>query len=265
MPSLHGSCDESRFLNDPAAFVADLSSLALTHRAVLHPYLRAMSHGELPDMRWALADFARHYYGYSRQFPCYLAAAISRLERADHRQALLDNMREEEGCYDEDELREVEKFGMVREWYVGVSHSVLFARFASALGVNLGEYCESDQVACWREQFLAIMTHGDAAEAVGALGVGSENIVRSIYPPFIRAIGHVGELGPRETVFFVLHVTVDDHHQATLQTIAAGFAATEEGRRGVRKGMLKALNLRAGFWDWLYARAMDPAHAESAL
>jgi hypothetical protein len=29
--------------------------------------------------------------------------------------------------------------------------------------------------------------------------------------------------------------------------------------------MLKALALRAGFWDWLYQRALDPAGAEEVL
>jgi pyrroloquinoline quinone (PQQ) biosynthesis protein C len=255
----------TRSSDSAAAFVADLSALALTHRAVPHPYLQAIENGRLPDMRWALADFARQYYGYSRRFPCYLAAIIPRLENRNHRQALRDNMTEEAGSYTEDELRELDKLGVAREWYAGISHSALFARFAAALGVDLAAQRESDRVTSWREQFLAIMTQGTAAEAVGALGIGTENIVRAIYRPFIRALDRLGDLPPRDTVFFTLHVAVDDHHQATLQSIAADLAATANGRRQVREGMLKALNLRAAFWDWLHARAIDPAQAEGAL
>jgi hypothetical protein len=50
---------------------------------------------------------------------------------------------------------------------------------------------------------------------------------------------------------------VDDHHQATLLDIAGYYARSAEGRHEVEKGMSKALYLRAGFWDWLYTRALE--------
>ena len=59
--------------------VDDLSEAAIQHRAVRHPYLQALAAGNLPDLRFALEDFARHYYGYSAHFPRYLTALISRL------------------------------------------------------------------------------------------------------------------------------------------------------------------------------------------
>jgi hypothetical protein len=40
--------------------------------AVQHPYLKALDEGTLPDTRWALADFARNYYGYSSAFALQL-------------------------------------------------------------------------------------------------------------------------------------------------------------------------------------------------
>ena len=50
---------------------------------------------------------------------------------------------------------------------------------------------------------------------------------------------------------------------ATLEAISADFARTEEGRVGLRRGMLKALSLRTAFWDWLLDRARDPSRAET--
>ncbi len=38
----------------PESFVAELAGMALRHRAVRHPYLRALREGTLPDLRWAL-------------------------------------------------------------------------------------------------------------------------------------------------------------------------------------------------------------------
>lgn len=259
--TLNGFLRRGSFATDPAAFVADLAAEALRHRAVKHPYLEALGSGTLPDMRWALADFAAQYYGYSRHFPRYLTTVMSRLEDPKHQRALLENLTEESGHYEQDELDELAANGIAADWIVGIPHPQLFLRFANALNV-VPSKIDSDAVLCWREMFLAVLTHGAPAEAVGALGLGTENIVRTIYQPFVRALGSIPGLSPRDTVFFPLHTTVDDHHQETLQAISASFATTTEGRVALRRGMLKSLSLRASFWDWMLARAMYPAEAD---
>lgn len=248
-----------------AHFSAALSAESLRHRAVHHPYLKALAEGTFPDTRWALADFARHYYGYSRHFPRYLTTVISRLENPAHRRGLLENLTEESGVYSEQELEKLATFGVKREWIDGLPHPILFQRFSTAIGVVRDESPELDQVVCWREMFLSTLSTGSPAEALGALGLGTENIVRTIYGSFVKAIERLGDLDPRDTVFFPLHTAVDDHHQGTLQAVSTDFAVTAEGRSGLRRGMLKALSLRAGFWDWLYERAMNPSRASEVL
>jgi pyrroloquinoline quinone (PQQ) biosynthesis protein C len=253
-------------LGDGAAeFVSRLAAESLRHRAVHHPYLQALADGSYPSTRWALADFARQYYGYSSHFPRYLTTVISRLEQPAHRRALLENLTEESGIYGDEELEELAKFGVEREWIEGIAHPLLFQRFSEAIGVRRAAGDESDQIACWRELFLQLLANGTPAEALGALGLGTENIVRTIYGPFVQAIGRLGDLSPRDTVFFPLHTAVDDHHQATLQAISADFARSPEGRAGLRRGMLKALQLRSAFWDWLHARALDPDRADEVV
>ena len=247
------------------AAVARLAADALRHRAVRHPYLAALAAGTLPDTRFALADFARHYLGYSTHFPRYLTTVVSRLEPPEHRRALLDNLTEESGVYGDDELAALAVWGVQPEWIVGVPHPILFRRFADAMGVPRASGPEADAVVCWREQLLALLAGGSPAEAVGALGLGTETIVRTMYGAFTQALARVPGLSPRDTVFFPLHTAVDDHHQATLQSIAADFAATPAGQTGLRRGMLKALQLRSAFWDWLHERAMDPDHADDVL
>ena len=243
-------------------YVQELAERSLSHRAVRHPYLNAMANQSLPDTHWALADFARHYYGYSAHFPRYLTTVISRLENPIHRRSLMENLTEESGVYGEEEYAELSQLGIRREWIEGIAHPALFQRFSEAVGVRQTEAGESDQVVCWRELFLNVLSVGSPAEALGALGIGTENIVRAIYVPFVKAIEDLGDLKPEDTVFFPLHTAVDDHHQAALQAISADFAWSDEGRTGLRRGMLKALSLRSTFWDWLYQRALDPSRAE---
>jgi pyrroloquinoline quinone (PQQ) biosynthesis protein C len=257
--------EDTSLTETAAAFSAALSAESLRHRAVHHPYLKALAEGTFPDTRWALADFARHYYGYSRHFPRYLTTVISRLENPAHRRGLLENLTEESGVYSEQELEELATFGVKPEWIDGLPHPILFQRFSTAIGVVRDESPELDQVVCWREMFLSTLSTGSPAEALGALGLGTENIVRTIYGSFVKAIERLGDLDPRDTVFFPLHTAVDDHHQGTLQAVSTDFAGTAEGRSGLRRGMLKALSLRAGFWDWLYERAMNPSRASEVL
>ena len=239
--------------------VEDLTVAALQHRAVNHPYLQALAQGSLPDPQFALADFARHYYGYSAHFPRYLTALISRLEDPAHRRALLSNLTEESGVYDQEELDELAEIGIDAEWIVGIPHPELFQRFRSALHVdNTAAGDDHIEVLCWREMFLAILTNGSPAEAIGALGLGTETIVQTLYQPFVAAIDRLGSIQPRDAVFFPLHTAVDDHHQATLKEVAAAYALDPQGRADLAKGMVKALSLRDAFWNWLHQRALDP-------
>jgi pyrroloquinoline quinone (PQQ) biosynthesis protein C len=241
-----------------AQYVDGLASQALLHQAVQHPYLMALANDELPDTRWALQDFARQYYAYSTHFPRYLTAVISKLEDPAHRLALMDNLTEESGQYEQEELDELAAIGIQSDWIVGLPHPELFRRFRHALGLlDNSSIPESIEMVCWREQFLAILTNGSAAEALGALGLGTETIVQTIYQPFVDAIGRIG-MHPRDSVFFPLHTAVDDHHQATLRDIAIDLAATKQGRLDLAKGMQKALALRCSFWSWMHQRALQP-------
>ncbi|MFC0588427.1 TenA family transcriptional regulator [Novosphingobium aquiterrae] len=246
--------------------ITDLVEEALNHRAVNHPYLRLLAEGEGADVDWLLRDFAENYYGYSINFPRYLTAVISRLEVPAHRASLLQNLTEESGVYDEDEYAELAAIGIEREWIEGIPHPLLFRRFREATGIVAPYAPENDAVelVCWRESFLATLTFGSAAEALGALGLGTENIVSTIYGPFVKALAR-SSLAPRDTVFFPLHTAVDDHHQEALEEISRSFADTPAGKGELRKGMIKALSLRSAYWDWLYGRALSRFdHAEAA-
>jgi CRP-like cAMP-binding protein len=238
-------------------FLAALTQEAKKHRAVRHRYLRALADGALPDLRWAMADFGRQYFGYSAHFPRYLTTVISRLEKPEHRAALSKNLAQELGSYTDAELAQLAAAGIEREWIDGIPHPTLIHRFRTALGLQDGGGEEdSDEVVCWREMFLSVLSGGSAAEAVGALGIGSEGVIRDLYAPLVAAVQRLPEVAPRDAVFFPLHAAIDDHHQATLYDIARHYARTPQGRRDLGKGMRKALALRASFWGWMFERAL---------
>ena len=245
------------------SYLEELIQEALSHRAVCHPYLTDLANGNLPDLKWAIHDFAAQYPGYCAHFPRYLTMVISKLDSPEHRMTLMQNLIEESGMLDDEEIAVLVDHGIDPDWVQGIPHPKLFERFQQAVDVHDTHEHTDDalEVVCWRESFYHLLADGSPAEAVGAIGLGTENVVNKIYSPIIRAIERMGTLDRREYVFFELHCEVDEDHHEALLKIAHDFADDPQNRLDLRKGMLKALGLRAMFWDWMHDRARqgDPA------
>jgi hypothetical protein len=80
--------------------------------------------------------------------------------------------------------------------------------------------------------------------------------VKFVYRHLIEAIEKHTQLSLFDYVFFPLHTEVDDEHGLILLRIAGELAnESEVAALQLRKGMLKALNLRASYWDNMYERA----------
>jgi pyrroloquinoline quinone (PQQ) biosynthesis protein C len=129
-----------------AAFVNRISVEALESTAANHPYLRAISEGDFPNMELAIKDFAFQYGLYSARFTRYVAAVIENLGNARHKQILLTNLDEEKGL-----IRDVELPPDVLTSVTGQSHASLFRRFQEALGSmpNTGPPQLSARLACY--------------------------------------------------------------------------------------------------------------------
>ena len=234
---------------------------ALAHRALNHPYLTALEDGKLPNPKMAIIDFAEQYLAYSSWFPRYLTAAISKLDDPKHRSHLIENLAEESGVLEEEELSILNGMGIKTEWVQGVSHPELFKRFQRALDIDHKKTTYCDEAVIWRELFYNCIVAGSKEEAVGAIGIGTEAIVKYIYHKLIHAIKTYTDLTLEDYVFFELHTEVDDEHGKILLQIAEDMIQDEESLQEVRKGMLKALGLRSMFWDALYKRAMAMPNA----
>jgi len=225
-----------------------MEDIALQHEAVHHFYLQKLAQGEFSDMKKALAYFACQYECYSAWFPKYLQAAIDKLSNPAHKAHLLENLAEEKGELHEDDLKAIRALGIDDEWVLGIPHPTLFQQFKIAICSD--ETFEMNKaVETWRNSFLVYLDNCSEAEAVGAIGLGTESVVKHIYRPIIESISVHTELTIRDYVFFPLHTEVDDDHGKVLLAIANELASqSEENALLVRKGMETALDLRAEFW-----------------
>ena len=242
-------------------FLDELEIEAQSHRAVHHPYLTALSTGDLPDPQAALRDFAFHYGCYSKDFTRYLCMTIAKLEVPAHQELLTENFLEESGMVEESKQEILESEGIDMAWIADVPHQELFRRFQNAIGVKQeGDYCIEAEA--WRATFLDLLHGADAARAVGAIGLGTEGIVRNLYQPLASACRRHPGLTRQDAIFFELHCLVDDDHAEALRQIAFDVAQTETGRRNLRLGMHQCLVLRATFWDGMHRRALAMETAE---
>ena len=116
----------------------------------------------------------------------------------------------------------------------------------------------------WRTRFFQFLQNATEAQAVGALGLGTEQIVRPVYEKLLSGIKRLGLLTREQYVFFELHCLVDDQHQQDLLSIARDLASTPEGMRDLRSGMRTALALRCEFWDHMLEASNRTREAHSA-
>jgi pyrroloquinoline quinone (PQQ) biosynthesis protein C len=243
---------------DSREFIAQLTEEAKNHRALNHPIFSALVEGDFfrPDV--ALKDFAFQYLAYSTDFLRYLTATIAQLDERPHREMLLHNLMEEAGKVDDDDAPALHEAGIKLEWIQGVPHPELYQRFLKSVGVDekfraKTPYC--DEALIWRKMFLSVCSTGGAAQALGAMGLGTENIVKFVYQPLIKAIQKHLDVTPEQRVFFDLHAAVDDEHGEVIDNIAAEYAQYRRNREPLRNGMLMALNARAAFFDGMLLRA----------
>lgn len=246
------SIDESR------KFIHALGEEAIAHRALNHPFLHALKNGDFKNPQQVLKDFTFNYLAYSKDFMRFLTATIAQIEEREHREMLIHNLMEEAGKIDPDDEPALREAGIKIEWIQGVPHPVLYQRFLNAVGMdekfrNNTEFC--DEALIWSRMFLMVCSTGGAAQALGAMGLGTENIVKYVYKHIITAIEKHMNVTPEQRVFFDLHAAVDDEHGEVIDEIAAHHAQYRRNREPLRNGMLLALNARAAFFDGMMVRA----------
>lgn len=231
-----------------------MSTDALTSSAVNHPYLKALQDGDLPNMELAIKDFAFQYGIYSSQFTHYLSAVINNLKNPQHQQILLENLIEEQG-----DTHEVELPPDVLNNVTGIPHAQLYRRFQEAVGVDEHYRATTHQnqtAVLWRDQFLQLCEI-DECVGIGAIGIGTEFIVSSIYQHILKGLKTYSDLTMTERVFFDLHSQCDDDHAAQMLLIAKDLASDIAACERIEYGAKMATNMRTVFWDAMLARAQQ--------
>ncbi|MBI3295405.1 MAG: CADD family putative folate metabolism protein [Deltaproteobacteria bacterium] len=96
---------------------AKLDAVIASRPLLCHDFYVRWQEGKLAKAE--LQGYAKEYYSFEKEFPRYISAVHTKMENADHRRALLDNLIHEEAG--------------------GENHPELWLQFAEGLGVDRAE------------------------------------------------------------------------------------------------------------------------------
>jgi pyrroloquinoline-quinone synthase len=173
--------------------VAELNGMIADRNLLKHPFYQAWSAGELPIQR--LREYAVRYYPHVAAFPRYLSAIHSRCADLATRQALLENLIEEERGAD--------------------NHPELWLRFAEALGVDRSRVLEAPATRAIER--LVGTFNAACASATPAAGLAAiyayEAQIPSVATAKIDGLKRFyGITGDRGLAFFSAHEKADVWH-----------------------------------------------------
>ena len=245
-PRQGSRCAESSVRNQQ---LMEIDRESHAHAAVHHIWLENVAARRYVDMESTLRGFARDYYAYSSGFPIYLSKLIGKLEHAEHRELLECNLREEQGSLDPADRSRLREAAIDTADVEGIPHPELYRRFSRALELDDAELGPPESAGhLWRQRMIAFLDSASPPAALGALGPGTEGIVRPVYRKLLRGIRELSAITAHDRVFFELHCAVDDQHGLDLQRVAYDLLGTPSARNDMRRGMLEALRFRQDFF-----------------
>jgi len=177
--------------------VRDLDRL-VNHRHLLkHPFYTAWSRGTLPLD--TLRDYAGQYYHFERNFPRYVAAAYSRIERPEDRRVLLENLIDEEGR--------------------SPTHPELWADFGRAIGTSVFDRRPTPATRGLLGMYERNTINGSPPAALGALYAYESQFPRVAAEKSRGLREHYGIRSKRAHEFFRVHAFADLEHSAAERRI----------------------------------------------
>jgi pyrroloquinoline-quinone synthase len=209
--------------------IATLNAMVAERSLLKHPFYQEWSAGRLSLER--LRNYAAQYYRHVEAFPRYLSALHSRCEDLETRQALLDNLMDEE--------RGAE------------NHPELWLRFAEGLGASR-ESVRAAAPSPSTRKLVDTFTHL-AREAPVTSGLAALYVYEAQIPPVaatkiegLRQFYGIGD--DRSLSFFNVHQEADVYHAETTARLLERHGATADQARAAVAGADAAL---CALWEML--------------
>ena len=215
-------------------FAETLDEIIEERSLLKHPFYQAWNAGTLPLD--SLREYAKQYFHFEAAFPTFLSAIHSRMEPGAARQAVLENLWDEE-------------HGME-------NHQALWLRFCESLGIDEAEVRASEPNAETRELvdgFRAACSEGSVAEGLATLYAYESQAPRVAETKIGGLRTFYGFEDPKGYEFFSVHRDVDVHHSQAERDIVVAAATTTDDRAGIEEATKVGADRLWRFLDGAYA------------
>lgn len=206
-----------------------IDALIAERHLLKHPFYVKWRDGTLPTE--AIQNYARQYYAFESTFPRLLSSLHARCTQPEVRQALLDNLWDEE--------------------HGAANHAELWLRFAEGIGVPREEVRgaeANDGTRALLDGYWRACTDGALAAGIAAL-YAYEHQVPEVAAEKIRGlVDRYGIEDPRTLAFFTVHSTLDIEHAEAERSMIRSLA-DEAGDEAVVAATREALDAWWGFLD----------------
>jgi len=221
-------------VSDHTAHVIDQLDRLIEERSLLtHPFYQAWQRGELTLD--ALRGYACQYYHHVLAFPQYVSAAHASCPDQRDRQAVLENLIEEDRGEE--------------------NHPELWLRFGEALELERAEIENSkplSETARLVDTYRDLTRNGSFVEAATALYCYESqvpDVARTKIDGLRRFYGIDDERGLQ---FFTVHIGADEWHAEVGRDFVARYASTPEAREAALAAGRRSLDALWGFLDGVY-------------
>lgn len=210
-----------------------LDAIVAERSLLKHPFYQAWSAGTLPLER--MREYAKQYFHFEAAFPTLLSAVHSRCEDAVARQAILENLWDEE--------------------YGPENHVQLWLRFCEGLGLSEDEVRASvptPETRALVDGYRAVCFTRPYAEGLAAL-YAYESQAPEIARQKIEGLKANYGIEDETTVsFFKVHQGADVAHSAAERAVVTAAVRTDEDRARVEEAVRAAADRLWLFLDGAY-------------
>lgn len=215
-------------------FVETLDQIIDERSLLSHPFYQAWNAGTLPLE--SLREYAKQYYHFEAAFPTFLSAVHARMEPGAERQAVLQNLWDEE--------------------HGDRNHLALWLQFCDSLGLDEAEVRASEPNAETQnlvEGFRSACTDGSVAEGLATLYAYESQAPRVAETKIMGLRKFYSFEDEKGYEFFSVHQDVDVYHSQTERDVVASAATTSEARAGLEEATRSAAGRLWRFLDGAYS------------
>lgn len=216
-----------------------IDALIAERHLLKHPFYADWRAGTLP--REALQDYAGQYYAFESNFPRFLSTLHSRTERADVRQAILDNLWDEE--------------------HGEANHAELWLRFGEGVGADRASVrgaAYHDATTNLVDTYRSLTAEAPLAAGIAAVYAYEAQVPEVAAEKLNGLRDRYGVDDARSLSFFAVHSTLDVEHSAAEREMIRVLAPTPADEEAAVEATERTLDAWWAFLDDVRAHCPMP-------